>query len=59
MRARADVRARPVSLILVTILVGLIGALAITALSASRRTDSAYTRFRAEWHKKKPDKPHY
>ena len=47
MRARADVRARPVSLILVTILVGLIGALAITAMSASRRTDSAYTRYRA------------
>jgi ABC-type antimicrobial peptide transport system permease subunit len=47
MRARADVRARPVSLILVTILVGLIGAVSITALSASRRTDSAYARYRA------------
>ena len=46
MRARADVRARPVSLVLVTILVGLIGGLGITALAASRRSDSAYTRYR-------------
>ena len=47
MRARADVRARPVSLILVTILVGLIGALAIAAFAGARRTDSAYARYRA------------
>lgn len=45
MRARADIRARPVSLILVTILVGLIGALAITSFAAARRTDSAYSRY--------------
>jgi ABC-type antimicrobial peptide transport system permease subunit len=48
MRARADIRARPVSLILVTILVGLIGALAIAALAGARRSDSAYDRYRAE-----------
>ena len=46
MRARADIRARPVSLILVTILVGLIGALAITAFAGARRTESAYARNR-------------
>ena len=45
MRARADIRARPVSLVLVTILVGLIGALAITSFEAARRTDSAYARY--------------
>jgi len=45
MRARADIRARPISLILVTILVGSIGALAITAFAAARRTDSAYARY--------------
>lgn len=47
MRARSDVRARPVSLALVTILVGVIGAIAITAFAAARRTDSAYARYRA------------
>jgi putative ABC transport system permease protein len=47
MRARADIRSRPVSLVLVTILVGVIGAVAITALAAARRTDSAYARYRA------------
>jgi ABC-type antimicrobial peptide transport system permease subunit len=46
MRARSDIRARPLSLMLVTLLVGLIGAVAIAALAASRRTDSAYTRYR-------------
>lgn len=45
MRARADIRARPVSLILVTLLVGGIGALAITSFAAARRTDSAYARY--------------
>jgi ABC-type antimicrobial peptide transport system permease subunit len=47
MRARSDVRSRPVSLVLVTILVGVMGAVAITALAAARRTDSAYARYRA------------
>jgi putative ABC transport system permease protein len=47
MRARSDVRARPVSLVLVTLLVGVIGAIAITAFAAARRTDSAYARYRA------------
>jgi ABC-type antimicrobial peptide transport system permease subunit len=46
MRARSDIRSRPVSLVLVTILVGVIGAVAITALAAARRTDSAYARYR-------------
>jgi ABC-type antimicrobial peptide transport system permease subunit len=46
MRARADIRARPLSLILVTLLVGVIGGIGITALAASRRTDSAYRRYR-------------
>src|SRR4051794_7718293 len=47
MRARADVRARPVSLVLLTVLIGFIGAAAISALAAARRTDSAYARYRA------------
>ena len=46
MRARADIRARPLSLVLVSILVGLIGGLAITALAGARRSDSAYPRDR-------------
>ena len=46
MRARADVRARPVSLIAVTILVGLIGAVGIAAFAGARQTDSAYERYR-------------
>ncbi len=45
MRARAGIRARPVSLILITILVGLIGGLAITAFAGARRTGSAYDRY--------------
>jgi ABC-type antimicrobial peptide transport system permease subunit len=47
MRARADIRARPISLILVTILVGSIGALGITAFAGARRTASTYDRYRA------------
>ena len=47
MRARSDIRSRPLSLVLVTILVGVIGAVAITALEAARRTESAYARYRA------------
>lgn len=46
MRALADIRSRPVSLILVTVLVGLFGAVSITAFDAARRTDSAYQRYR-------------
>ena len=46
MRARADVRARPISLVAVTILVGLIGAVAIAAFAGARQTDSAYARYR-------------
>ncbi len=48
MRARADIRARPLSLVLVTILVGLIGAIAITALAGARRSDSAFDRYRTQ-----------
>ena len=47
MRARADMRARPLSLVLVTVLVGVIGAVSIAALAGARRTDSAYERYRA------------
>jgi hypothetical protein len=47
MRALADIRSRPVSLVLVTFLVAIIGAVAIAALDAARRTDSAYERYRA------------
>lgn len=47
MRAGSDIRSRPVSLVILTILVGVIGAVAITALEAARRTDSAYARYRA------------
>jgi ABC-type antimicrobial peptide transport system permease subunit len=36
--------------VLVTVLVGLIGAIAITALAGARRTDSAYTRYRSQDH---------
>jgi hypothetical protein len=47
MRARADVHARPVSLIAVSVLVGVIGAFAIAAFAGARQTDSAYARYRA------------
>ena len=48
MRARSDMRARPLSLVFVTILVGLIGAVAIAAFAGARRTDSAFARYHAE-----------
>jgi putative ABC transport system permease protein len=48
MRARADIRARPLSLVLVTLLVGVIAAIAIAAFAGARRTDSAYARYREE-----------
>ena len=54
MRARADVRARPVSLIAVTILVGVIGAIAIAAFAGARQTDSAYERYRTTSHEPRP-----
>jgi ABC-type antimicrobial peptide transport system permease subunit len=47
MRAGSDIRSRPLSLVILTVLVGVIGAVAITALEAARRTDSAYARYRA------------
>ena len=47
MRARADMRTRRTSLIVLTVLTGLAGAAAMTSVAAARRTDSAYDRYRA------------
>ena len=47
MRARADMRTRRTSLIVLTMLTGLAGAVAMTSVAAARRTDSAYDRYRA------------
>jgi ABC-type lipoprotein release transport system permease subunit len=46
MRARADMRARSTSLILLTLFTGLVGAVAMGSVAAARRTDSAYDRYR-------------
>ena len=47
MRARSDVRSRMASLIAVTLLVGVAGAVSIAAFTGAQRADSAYERFRA------------
>jgi ABC-type lipoprotein release transport system permease subunit len=46
MRAGADLRTRWVSVVVLTLLTGVIGAVAIAAFAGARRTDSAYARFR-------------
>ena len=46
MRARADIRARSTSLILLTLFTGFAGAVAMGSMAAARRTDSAYDRYR-------------
>jgi putative ABC transport system permease protein len=46
MRARADLKSRPASVVVLTVLFGLAGAVAMTALAGARRTDSAYARYR-------------
>jgi ABC-type lipoprotein release transport system permease subunit len=46
MRARADLRSRLASVIVLTLATGIVGATAMTAFAAARRTDTAYTRFR-------------
>lgn len=46
MRARADLRRRMASVIVLTVLTGVVGAVAMTAFSTARRTDTAYARFR-------------
>jgi hypothetical protein len=44
--ARAEIRARWRGLVAVGLLIGLVGAVALTLLAGARRTDSAYGRFR-------------
>ena len=46
MRARSDVRSRMASLIAVTLLVGVAGAVSIAAFTGAQRADTAYERFR-------------
>jgi ABC-type antimicrobial peptide transport system permease subunit len=46
MRARADLRSRAASIVVLTLLTGLVGAVAMAAFAGARRTDSAYARFR-------------
>jgi ABC-type antimicrobial peptide transport system permease subunit len=46
MRARADVRSRTASLVVVTLVIGLAGAVSMAAFSGARRADSAYARYR-------------
>jgi len=50
MRARADLRNRLASVVVLTLGAGLVGAVAITAFTAARRSDSAYARYRAAAH---------
>ena len=49
MRARADLRARPWSVVALTILVGLVGAASMTLLSGARRSETAYGRYRERY----------
>ena len=46
MRARSDVRSRMASLIAVTLLVGVAGAVSIAAFTGAERASTAYERFR-------------
>ncbi|HEX3298701.1 MAG TPA: FtsX-like permease family protein [Actinomycetota bacterium] len=46
MRARADLRSRLASVVILTIATGTVGAVAITAFTSARRSDTAYARFR-------------
>jgi len=50
MRARADLRRRLASVVILTLATGLVGAVAITAFTAARRSDTAYARYRAAVH---------
>jgi hypothetical protein len=50
MRARADLRSRLASVVILTVATGIVGAVAITAFTAARRSDTAYTRFREATH---------
>lgn len=47
MRARADLRRRLASVVILTLTTGIVGAVAITAFTAARRADTAYARYRA------------
>ncbi len=46
MRARSDVRSRMASLVAVTIVIGLAGAIAMAAFTGAKRADTLYDRFR-------------
>jgi len=50
MRARADLRGRLASLVILMVATGIVGAAAITAFTAARRSDTAYARYRAATH---------
>jgi hypothetical protein len=50
MRARADLRRRLASVVILTLAMGLVGAVAITAFTAAWRSDTAYARYRAAVH---------
>ena len=50
MRARADLRRRLASVLILTLATGIVGAVAITAFTAAWRSDTAYARYRAAVH---------
>jgi len=50
MRARADLRSRLASVVILTLATGIVGAVAITAFTSARRSDTAYARFREATH---------
>lgn len=50
MRARADLRRRLASIVILTLATGIVGAIAITAFTAAWRSDTAYARYRAAVH---------
>src|SRR5919201_4107420 len=45
MRARAELRGRWTSSLLIVVLIGIAGGVALTAAAGARRTDTAYPRF--------------
>ena len=47
MRVRADLRARPASIVVLVLLVGLAGGAAMTAITAARGTSTAYDRYQS------------
>jgi ABC-type lipoprotein release transport system permease subunit len=50
MRARSDLRSRAASVVVLTVMIGLVGGVAMASLAGARRIDTAYARYRDATH---------